>query len=92
MWVSQLNFAGGVATTDISAVVAEDGTGATCVHHLGLLALDKVEADHLLLDPPHQQLCGPLVVPQHALQVKSLYHVLPLIKVLQTCISIIFAE
>ena len=74
VWVSQLNFARGVSTTDISAVVAEDGTGATRVHHLGLLALDKVKADHLLLDSPHQQLCWPLVVPQHALQVKSLYH------------------
>ena len=70
--IPQLNLSRGVAAANISAVVAQHSTGAPCVHHLGLLSLHKVKADHLLLDSTHQQLGRPLVVSQHALH---LHHV-----------------
>ena len=72
VWVPELNLPGGVATSNVATMVAQHSTGAPCVHHLGLLSLHKVKADHLLLDSPHQQLCRPLIVPQHALH---LHHV-----------------
>ena len=72
VWVPELNLSRGVTAANVATMVAQHSTGAPCVHHLGLLPLHKVKADHLLLDAPHQQLCRSLIVAQHALH---LHHV-----------------
>ena len=70
--VPELNFSRGITAPNVATVVAQHSAGAPCVHHLGLLPLHKVKADHLLLDSTHQQLGRPLIVSQHALH---LHHV-----------------
>ena len=62
VWVPELDFSRGITAPNVATVVAQHSAGAPCVHHLGLLPLHKVKADHLLLDSPHQQVCRPLLV------------------------------
>ena len=63
MRVSEVDLAAGVPAAHEAAVVLEDGAGAPGVQQLTLLALVQVQADHLVLDAPHQQLGGPLGIP-----------------------------
>ena len=67
-----MDLATGVATPNKPPVILEHSTGAPGVQELTLLALVKVEADHLVLDAAHEELGGSLGVPEHALH---LHHV-----------------
>ena len=65
--VSEVDLAAGVPAAHEAAVVLEDGAGAPSVQQLTLLTLVQVQADHLVLDAPHQQLGGPLGIPASSL-------------------------